>query len=129
MCMSNPYRWYHDSTHMKPSAKKPQDTANERPQGLERLGDVLRAVIEKNTGRKLNVQKIRVFEIWDRAVGTQISRVARPQSYQNGRLFVGTIHPSWVTELTFRREEIRNKLNHAIGHELVREIIFRLARS
>ena len=58
----------------------------------------------------------------------QIAKVARPQSFQNGRLFVGTNHPTWVTELSYRREEIREKLNRAVGYNAVQDVVFRLAR-
>lgn len=113
---------------MKETSQKSKKEKN-RNLGPERLGDILRALIEKHTGRKLSVQNVRVFEVWDRTVGLQISRVARPQSFQNGKLFVGTLHPTWVTELTFRREELREKLNKACGYEAVKEIIFRLSRT
>lgn len=96
--------------------------------GPVRLGEIIRTIVEKSTGRKLPVQNVKIFEVWDRAVGQQIAKVAKPHSLQNGRLFVGTSHPTWVTELSYRREEIREKLNAAVGYTAVHDIVFRLSR-
>jgi predicted nucleic acid-binding Zn ribbon protein len=95
------------------------------------LGDILRKIVDKAPGPAAGsgpaVGSLRVYEVWDKIAGAQLAHIARPQSYHNGRLYVGTPNSSWVTELTYRREDLRNRLNQELGQEAVREIIFRLA--
>jgi len=57
-------------------------------------------------------------------VGAAIARRAQPTQLRNGVLFVATATHSWMQELQFMKETIREKLNVRLGAEVVRDIFF-----
>ena len=83
------------------------------------LGDVLKRVDPE--------QQMRVYSIWNfwrDEVGDLIARRAQPNRFRNGVLFVTVATQSWMQELQFMKEKIRERLNARLGAELVRDIFF-----
>lgn len=68
----------------------------------------------------------RIWKIWPEVVGSAIARNARPLWIRKGQLRVAVSGPIWLQELRFMEEDIRNRLNHALGREAVERIEFRL---
>lgn len=66
-----------------------------------------------------------VVTLWDKIVGEQIARVATAQRVDQHVLYVAVPSASWRAELTMRKREIIEKINHAVGHSVVRDIRFR----
>jgi predicted nucleic acid-binding Zn ribbon protein len=66
-----------------------------------------------------------VLTSWDALVGEQIARVARPERFENGTLFVAVGSAPWRAELSMRRMEILERINGAIGRKVVKELRFR----
>jgi hypothetical protein len=69
----------------------------------------------------------RVWEVWEEAVGPELAKRSAPLSLRRGRLVVAVTTAPWMQQLSFLRETIRDSLNRALGHDLVREVRFRLA--
>ena len=94
--------------------------ANERASKVvDVLGDVLKRVDPE--------QQMRVYSIWNfwgEEVGELIARRAQPSHFRNGILFVTVATQSWMQELQFMKEKIRERLNARLGVELVRDIFF-----
>lgn len=90
--------------------------------GTAGLGDILNKTAG-DLGLFPKAQKYRVFSIWHKVVG-EVSRQARPRRLQGDVLFVATASSVWSQELTFMRQVILSKLNHALGGEYIREIRF-----
>lgn len=92
----------------------------------------LGAVLKEILGRRNNMQSIgkelRIWEEWDRAVGPEIAKNARPQQFRSGVLLIETSHALWATELQYRGESIRQKLNECLGKDYIREIKTRIGR-
>ena len=83
------------------------------------VGDVLKRVDPE--------QQMRVYAIWNfwsEEVGPLIARRAQPSRFRNGILFVTVATQSWMQELQFMKEKIREQLNARLGAELVRDIFF-----
>ena len=83
------------------------------------LSDVLKRVDPE--------QQMRVYSIWNfwnQEVGELIARRAQPSGFRNGILFVTVATQSWMQELQFMKEKIREQLNARLGAELVRDIFF-----
>lgn len=93
---------------------------NERASKVEDiLGDVLKRVDPE--------QQMRVYGIWKfwaDEVGELIARRAQPSRFRNGVLFVTVATQSWMQELQFMKETLRERLNTRLGAELVRDIFF-----
>lgn len=96
--------------------------------GLTAVGAVLKDVLSKRPAIRSLEKEHRIWEHWDKVVGTEISRQTEPRNLKFGVLYVETKHSTWITELQYRAETIRQRLNEALGHEAVKEIQFRLAR-
>lgn len=92
------------------------------------LGTILRGVLDGKVAARSGLKDLKIWEVWNKAVGQKIAQHAQPDSFNNGRLLVNTSHPTWVTELGFRKEEIRLRLNELIGAAMVSDIVFRLGK-
>lgn len=64
----------------------------------------------------------KIWLIWDATVGEQIANRAQPASIRNGVLTVVVASSAWMQQLNFLKTGIREKLNSAIGEELVKDI-------
>jgi len=85
------------------------------------LGGVLQGVIAR-LGLRRELDDYRVFEAWERIVGPQIARNARPTRLDAKRLVVSVKNAVWMQELSLLREDIRLKLNEWMGREIVSEV-------
>jgi len=70
-----------------------------------------------------------VWDVWSAAVGPELARRSRPQSLRAGRLTVAVANASWMQQLSFLRESIRDAVNRALGEPLVREVRLRMAET
>ena len=98
---------------------------NELPR--QRDSVTLAAAVSEFT-EKLNYQD-RIYEqnavfIWRDVVGKQISKVTTPDTIRNGILKVKVSKATWRNELQYQKDEIRRKLNSAIGKPIVADIKF-----
>jgi hypothetical protein len=59
---------------------------------------------------------------WDVAVGEHLARVSRATEMRGDTLWVAVTDSAWNQEISLRREQIRVKINEAIGKEIVRDI-------
>ncbi len=62
--------------------------------------------------------------VWDDVVGEKIVKVTSPVSIKKGILKVKVKNPVWRNELSYCKEDIRRKLNKAIGEPVVADIRF-----
>ncbi len=72
-------------------------------------------------------QALRVYSIWNfwtDEVGDVIARRAQPTGFRDGALFVTVETHSWMQELRFMKDAIRERLNARLGADLVRDIVF-----
>lgn len=46
----------------------------------------------------------------------------KPDFYKNGKLFVSSDSSSWANELWLGREEIKNKINHELKTDEIKEV-------
>ena len=73
-------------------------------------------------------RKLREYTVltsWEKLVGEQIARVAKPQRVENGILIVAVESAPWRAELTLRRREILEKINASTGRKAITDIRFR----
>lgn len=93
------------------------------------IGEILQNIMQQKTGKRAPaIRQIALWENWDKAVGPSIAKQAWPLSFRAGTLFVGTANPSWLVELQYRKHMLIEKLNQAVGRELVKDIIIRRAK-
>ena len=61
---------------------------------------------------------------WDKAVGPRIAEQSEALDVEDGKVFVQVRSPSWRTELVFMKPKIIDRLNQAVGKEVIKDIVF-----
>ena len=66
----------------------------------------------------------RLLEVWQKAVGPQISVQTRPDRLKRNTLFVKVSSSVWMQQLHILKQEIIEKINQLLGKELIKNIHF-----
>lgn len=69
---------------------------------------------------------LRVWRVWDRLVGADIARNARPAAFKGSLLLVYVTSSVWLHHLRFLKKEIVKRLNDDLGQPLVSDIKFKV---
>ena len=95
-----------------------------RPSGApSSVGDVLRSVLTR-VDPEQQLRAYRIWTFWDDEVGETIARRAQPMRFRDGVLFVGVATHTWMQELRFMKDAIRDRLNARLGANLVHDLFF-----
>jgi len=78
----------------------------------------------RKLGIKKKLQEYDAVLRWEEIVGQQIARVTVATRITKGILFVRVKSSAWRNELTMRKVEIKEKLNTALGEDIVTDIKF-----
>lgn len=90
------------------------------PSRPHRVAATLQQVVQRfDPERRLDI-----YRIWGTVVGAAIAARAQPQSVRDGVLAVRVQGAAWMQELQFAKEDIRQRLNAALGAERIRDIYF-----
>jgi hypothetical protein len=93
------------------------------PQRPSPVADVLGDVLQRVDPEK-QMRAYRIWSFWEDEVGATIARRAQPARVRNGILFVTVATHSWMQELQFMKDTIRDRLNARLGAPLIRDIFF-----
>jgi predicted nucleic acid-binding Zn ribbon protein len=69
---------------------------------------------------------LKIWDIWDIAVGERIAKNARPAAFKGDLLIVHVNSSVWMQQLGFLKTEIIAKLNEFLSEGSVREIRFKI---
>ena len=69
---------------------------------------------------------IEVWRLWDHTVGEAVAENTRPAAFKGRLLLVYAASSSWIHQLQFLKADIIEKLNVALGRELVSDIKFKI---
>ncbi|MGH7786813.1 MAG: DUF721 domain-containing protein [Candidatus Binatia bacterium] len=90
------------------------------PSRPHRVAATLQQVVQRfDPERRLDI-----YRVWNAVVGTAIAARAQPQSVRDGVLAVRVQGAAWMQELQFAKEDIRQRLNAALGAERIRDVYF-----
>ncbi len=87
------------------------------------LGEVLQGLIDR-LGLRQKMDQARIVEAWATIAGATINGVTEKAWVKSGTLYVRINSAAWRHELHLRRQAWRTRLNHHLGDDLVREIVF-----
>ncbi len=94
-----------------------------RPQQTTRISETLGSVLRRFDSEQ-NLRAYQIWGFWDEEVGDAIARHTQPEQFRNGILTVLVDSHSWLQELQFLKEDLRNRLNARLGEELLRDLNF-----
>lgn len=89
-----------------------------------RPGDLLPGILDRwNACLESPIHE--VIELWGRVMGADVARHAEPIALRGGLLLVAVDDAVWAAELArFRRREIVDALNRALGRDDIRDVRF-----
>ncbi len=68
-----------------------------------------------------------VVKVWNQTVDPTVTAHAQPVNLRRGTLFVSVDSSVWLDEIVrYRRHEILQRLQHAMGREMVKKISYRI---
>ena len=92
-----------------------------RDRDVSKLKDLLGPV-----GKKLRLEDPAaagsIWRRWPQMVGDDVARNAEPTSLKEGVLRIRTSSPTWATEMSYLANDIKDRVNEALGKPLVREV-------
>ena len=91
----------------------------------EKAGKILERLTAR-MGIAARLEREKAVVLWEEAVGKNIARRAQAVSVRNGILFVVVQNSAWLQELSLLKEGIIEKVNSAIGTDVVKDIVFRI---
>lgn len=94
---------------------------------LESIKNIIDRVA-KRTGLESKLSEAKIFEIWQKEVGVDVSNHTTPVKLFKGKLFVRVDESIWMSQLTFIKKDIIDKLNKSINANLVKDIFFTINR-
>ena len=89
------------------------------------IGHILPRVFQSCRGHS-DQALLRVWDLWDAAVGGVIAADAQPEAFKGKILIVRVSSSTWIHHLQFLKKDIIVKINHALGQDLVEEIKFKI---
>jgi predicted nucleic acid-binding Zn ribbon protein len=91
----------------------------------EKAGKILERLTAR-MGIAARLEREKAVVLWEEAVGKNIARRAQAVSVRNGILFVVVQNSAWLQELSLLKEGIIEKVNSAVGADVVKDIVFRI---
>ena len=80
----------------------------------------------KSYRRESDTELLRVWQVWDGAVGDVIAQNAKPAAFKGRLLLVHATSSIWIHQLQFLKKEIIEKLNNALGKSLIDDLKFKI---
>lgn len=89
------------------------------------IGDIIDKAI-KNYRIESDEGLSHVWSLWNDLVGEAIAKNAQPAAFKGKLLLVHVTSSTWMHQLQFMKEEIKEKVNNALGKNLIEEIKFKI---
>ncbi len=88
------------------------------------IGEALKQFLRKSK-LKGNIQALQITDIWEKLMGKTIARYTDKIQILNRTLFITTSVAPLKNELMFQKEKIIQRVNEALGENLINEIVIR----
>jgi predicted nucleic acid-binding Zn ribbon protein len=95
---------------------------------MEDLKRILERVLDATPNYEENMERLRVFEAWPRAVGEKIASRAWPVKLtDDGVLCVAAENSAWLQSLRYLEPQILDKLEAELKHRAVKQLRLMIA--
>ncbi|HVY76460.1 MAG TPA: DUF721 domain-containing protein [Puia sp.] len=88
------------------------------------LSDAIKQFLNKSR-LKGEVLALQVKEIWEQIMGKTIARYTDEIEIHGHTLYIHTTVAPLKQELLYKKEQIRDRVNEALGEKLIKEVIIR----
>jgi len=90
------------------------------------IGTLINNVLNTCRKERPDSEMTRIWALWDETMGVTIAENARPEAFKGQLLVVQVTNSPWMQQLQFLKKDIIQKLNSALGKELVKDIKFKI---
>ena len=88
------------------------------------VSDLLESAFSGKPVQK-RLRDIKVWQVWEEAVGPQIASKAYPAAIRDGVLTLRVKGSAWMQQLSLMKHDIVAHLNSAIGEQVVSDLVFK----
>lgn len=92
---------------------------------IARIGDSLAPLLDRLDG-KGSLKLVRLWTHWEKVMGTEVARMARPLGRRGSTLLLTSDDPAVAQELTYFAPELLRKANNFLGEEYFDKVRFEL---
>ncbi len=89
------------------------------------IGDIVEKVIS-NCRYEPDSRLSQIWDVWNTAVGKQISLNAKPAAIKGSVLLVHVTGAAWLHQLRFLKDDMMVKVNQQMGAKVIRDIKFKI---
>jgi predicted nucleic acid-binding Zn ribbon protein len=99
-----------------------------KPKTMTHIGNILDASLKScRTGGDGDM--VRIWNIWDSAVGDVVARNCRPSAFKGQHLVVKVSSSAWLHHLNFLKKDLIRNINDGLGSDMVRDISFKIGET
>ena len=88
------------------------------------LSDAIKQFL-RGSKLKGNIQSMQIEEIWEQLMGKTISKYTEKIQIINQTLFITTTVAPLKNELVYQKDKIRQRVNEALGENLIKEVVIK----
>jgi hypothetical protein len=92
--------------------------------GQYSLGEALQHFM-RHSRMKGNMQALQITDVWEQIMGATIAKYTESIQISNKTLFITTSVAPLRNELVFQKEKIIQRVNEALGEQIISEVVIR----
>lgn len=90
--------------------------------GQYKLGDAIKVFLQ-GSRLKGGIQALQIEEVWEKLMGKTIARYTDKITIIDRTLYITTSVAPLKNELVYQREQIRHRVNEALGKNEIKEVV------
>ena len=91
---------------------------------MKSLSNVMRKIL-KNQKLSKRLDNIKIIEIWNKLIGSNLQKYVLDSKVYNGKLFIKLKSSTLRNEFTYRKSELLKQINKSFGKKIIDDIIFK----
>tara|TARA_B100000530_G_scaffold248874_1_gene163455 strand:+ start:219 stop:515 length:297 start_codon:yes stop_codon:yes gene_type:complete len=91
---------------------------------MKSLSNVMRKIL-KNPKLSKRLDNIKIIEIWNELIGSNLQKYVLDSKVYNGKLFIKLKSSTLRNEFTYRKSELLKQINKSFGKKIIDDIIFK----
>ena len=91
---------------------------------MKSLSNVMRKIL-KNPKLSKRLDNIKIIEIWNELIGSNLQKFVLDSKVYNGKLFIKLKSSTLRNEFTYRKSELLKQINKSFGKKIIDDIIFK----
>tara|TARA_Y100001978_G_C23472359_1_gene327587 strand:- start:128 stop:421 length:294 start_codon:yes stop_codon:yes gene_type:complete len=95
-----------------------------RKSNQQSLGEVIQDFLKQN-GWESKLDEVKIITEWDKALGPSLAKYTQEVFIQNKKLHIRLNSSTLRQELSYKKSDIVNDLNAAVGKEVISDIILK----